>query len=129
MLPTCDDDAMAVIERLGLAPKGYILAVGRLVPEKGFDDLIDAFLASAQPAGRKLVIAGGADHETDFVRALRARASDRVILLGTQSRPVLQCLYENCSLFVIPVFHGGLQIGALEAAYCSHPGIASCGTR
>src|SRR3546814_6080594 len=85
-LPTCDDDAMAVIERLGLAPKGYILAVGRLVPEKGFDDLIDAFLASAQPEGRKLVIAGGADHETDFVRALRARASDRVIFLGTQSR-------------------------------------------
>src|SRR3546814_15809766 len=76
-LPTCDYDAMAVIERLGLAPKGYILAVGRLVPEKGFDDLIDAFLASAQPEGRKLVIAGGADHETDFVRALRGRASDR----------------------------------------------------
>src|SRR3546814_14667053 len=55
-LPTCDDDAMAVIERLGLAPKGYILAVGRLVPEKGVDELIDAFLARAQQEGRKLVI-------------------------------------------------------------------------
>src|SRR3546814_11568334 len=35
-LPTCDDDAMAVIERLGLAPKGSLLAVGRPVPEPGF---------------------------------------------------------------------------------------------
>src|SRR3546814_15870275 len=77
---------MAGIERLGLAPKGYILAVGRLVPEQGVDDLIDAFLASAQPEGRELVIAGGADSETDFVRALRARASDTVLFLATQTR-------------------------------------------
>src|SRR3546814_5182412 len=63
--------------------------------------------------------------DLDFVRALRARASDRVIFLGTQSRSVLKCLYENCSLFVIPSYHEGLPIAALEAASCSAPMILS----
>lgn len=124
-LPPAGEDARAAIARLGLEPGGYVLAVGRLVPEKGFDDLIDAFLASDQPAGRRLVIAGGADHETPYVRALRARASDRVLFLGRQPRAMLKCLYENCRLFVLPSYHEGLPIAALEAASCAAPMILS----
>jgi glycosyltransferase involved in cell wall biosynthesis len=124
-LPSDGSDARTTLERLGLEPKNYILAVGRLVPEKGLDDLIDAFEASRQPDGRKLAIAGGADHETDYVRALRARASDRVVFLDFQPRPVLKYLYENCALFVMPSYHEGLPIAALEAASCAAPMILS----
>ncbi|MBK5265367.1 MAG: glycosyltransferase family 4 protein [Alphaproteobacteria bacterium] len=124
-LPSDGSDTKTTLERLGLQPENYILAVGRLVPEKGFDDLIAAFEASDQPDGRKLAIAGNADHETDYVRALRARASDRVIFLNFQPRPVLKCLYENCGLFVMPSYHEGLPIAALEAASCAAPMILS----
>ncbi|OYW33917.1 MAG: hypothetical protein B7Z51_00380 [Methyloversatilis sp. 12-65-5] len=39
-------DVAAKLGRFGLQPDGYILSVGRLVPEKGFDDLIDAHARS-----------------------------------------------------------------------------------
>lgn len=124
-MPRDDRDPASVLEELGLKPKDYVLAVGRLVPEKGFDDLIDAFLASHQPDGRKLVIAGGADHETDYVRSLLAKACDRVVFVGRQPREVLKCLYENCVLFAMPSYHEGLPIAALEAASCVAPMILS----
>lgn len=117
-LPHSATDATAVLRELGLKPRDYVLAVGRLVPEKGFDDLIEAFLASNQPDGRKLVIAGGADHETDYARTLRTRACDRVVFVGRQPRSILKCLYENCALFAMPSYHEGLPIAALEAASC-----------
>lgn len=125
MMPGGENDPTSVLKELGLKPKDYVLAVGRLVPEKGFDDLIDAFRASSQPDGRKLVIAGGADHETDYVRALRAKACDRVVFVGRQPRAVLKCLYDNCTLFAMPSYHEGLPIAALEAASCVAPMILS----
>lgn len=124
-MPASEADPEATIKALGLDPGNYILGVGRLVPEKGFDDLIDAFLSSHQPEGRRLVIVGGADHETDYVRSLRAKACDRVIFLGFQPRTVIKCLYENCALFAMPSYHEGLPIAALEAASCTAPMILS----
>lgn len=124
-LPDTEPDTEAAIRRLGLAPKSYILAVGRLVPEKGFDDLIDAFETGNQPEGRKLVIVGGADHHSDYVHALHERASDRVLFLGVQPRSMIKCLYEHCELFAMPSHHEGLPIAALEAASCSAPMVLS----
>ncbi|HKX22581.1 MAG TPA: glycosyltransferase family 4 protein [Rhizorhapis sp.] len=124
-LPRVERDPVEVLRELGLRSKEYVLAVGRLVPEKGFDDLIHAFLASSQPDGRKLVIAGGADHETEYVRALRAKQCDRVVFVGMQPREVLKCLYDHCTLFAMPSYHEGLPIAALEAASCAAPMILS----
>jgi glycosyltransferase involved in cell wall biosynthesis len=47
-----------------------------------------------------------------------ARAGDRVIFAGVQSRATLKCLYERCELFVMPSHHEGLPIAALEAGSC-----------
>jgi len=106
--------APEILADLGLTSGGYILAVGRLVPEKGFADLIAAFLASG--SSRKLVIAGKADHEDDYARGLLAQASDRVIFAGFQTHDRLAGLYAHASLFVLPSYHEGLPIAALEAA-------------
>lgn len=111
-----DADPALVLERLGLEDGNFLLAVARLVPEKGLHDLIDAYEKSTCTA--KLVIAGSADHESEYARDLLARASDRVIFAGVQSRATLKCLYEHCALFVMPSHHEGLPIAALEAASC-----------
>lgn len=108
-------DPELVLRRIGIS-EPFVLAVGRLVPEKGLHDLIDAFERSSRPG--KLVIVGAADHQDDYASALMARASDRVIFAGKQSRATLKCLYERCSLFVLPSYHEGLPIAALEAARC-----------
>ena len=114
------DDPLA---RFGLARGGYILAVGRLVPEKGLHDLLDAF----DPAhdARRLVIVGGADHASPYSRALIERGGERIVFTGLQSRATLKTLYENADLFVMPSTHEGLPIAALEAASCGAPMLLS----
>jgi glycosyltransferase involved in cell wall biosynthesis len=61
------EDARAVLEQFGLQPGRYVLTVGRLVPEKGFHVLIDAFKTASPDC--KLAIAGAADHEDDYSRS------------------------------------------------------------
>ena len=118
-----DADPALILERLGIGNKDFLLAVARLVPEKGLHDLIDAYERSNCTA--RLVIAGSADHQSEYARELLARASDRVIFAGLQSRATLKCLYEHCALFVMPSYHEGLPIAALEAASCGAPMLLS----
>lgn len=116
-------DEPALLDRLGLQPGRYVLAVGRLVPEKSFHTLIEAFKA-ADP-DFKLVIAGKADHEDAYSRALLAQAGDKVCFAGFQAQPSLAALYRNASLFVLPSTHEGLPIAALEAASLGVPMLLS----
>lgn len=104
------------LTRLGLSRKKYILAVGRLVPEKGFADLVDAFTLN-RLAGWKLVIVGRADHEDGYFRALseKVAGSSSIILTGFLSGTPLSELYSHAGLFVLPSYHEGLPIVLLEA--------------
>jgi glycosyltransferase involved in cell wall biosynthesis len=119
-LPEAPADALA---GLGLAPKSYILAVGRLVPEKGLHDLVDAHARAGDP--RTLVIAGGADHRSAYATRLLARGSETVRFAGQLNRGTLRALLENAALFVMPSYHEGLPIAALEAASAGAPMLLS----
>ena len=114
LLPAGADPEL-VLERIGIT-EPFLLAVGRLVPEKGLHDLIAAFERTDYEA--QLVIVGGADHQSEYARELMARAGDRVIFAGVQSRATLKCLYERCELFVMPSHHEGFPLAALEAGSC-----------
>ncbi|MGD9781153.1 MAG: glycosyltransferase family 4 protein [Kiritimatiellia bacterium] len=103
------------LDRLGLEPARYVLAVGRLTPEKGFDALIDAFKQAA-PAGFKLAIAGGVDNEDAYSRALRERAGDApVVFAGHLAEAPLGQLYAHARLFVLPSRNEGFPLALLEA--------------
>ncbi|CAN5395850.1 glycosyltransferase family 4 protein [soil metagenome] len=115
------DPDPAILAQFGLARDSYVLAVGRLLPEKGFHDLIAAMTG----IDRKLVIAGAADHADAYARGLLARASERVIFVGFQSHEVLRSLYAGAALFVLPSYHEGLPIAALEAASMGRPVLLS----
>jgi starch synthase len=94
----------------------YILAVGRFVPEKGFNYLINAFKKSGLSKDIKLVIAGDADHETPYSKLLKQLArEEQVILTGFIKGENLAQIYTNACLFIIPSFYEGLPIALLEA--------------
>jgi glycosyltransferase involved in cell wall biosynthesis len=110
---------VAVLERVGAKPANYILAVGRLVPEKAFHDLIAAVQTGR--VAQALVIAGGADHADDYSRELLASASDKVIFAGYVRHAELFALYRNASLFVLPSYQEGMPISVLEAVAAETP--------
>ncbi|HVK99661.1 MAG TPA: glycosyltransferase family 4 protein [Dongiaceae bacterium] len=112
-----------VLQQFGLQPRQYVLAVGRLVPEKGFQDLVQAFVDSQLPG--TLVITGQADHPDDFSRNLLRQQSERIIFTGFQSGDALAALYANAALFVLPSYHEGLPIAALEALSFGRPVLLS----
>ncbi len=107
-------DSDELLTRLGIGDSPFLLAVGRLVPEKGLHDLIAAHRASR--TGYRLVIVGGADHDSPYARNLIAQAGPDVIFTGVQPRSVLALLYRRAAMFVMPSYHEGLPIAALEAA-------------
>ena len=113
------------LTRISVRPGNYMLAVARFVPEKGLHDLIEAF--KALECDYKLVIAGDADHETNYSRNLRRIASedDRIILTGYITGEPLNQVYTHARLFVLPSYHEGLPIVLLEALSYGLPVLVS----
>lgn len=104
------------LDKYSLTKGQYVLSVGRLVPEKGFHDLIAAFNA-LQPNSWKLVIVGRADHDDSYSSGLRekARSNVNIVMAGFLTGKPIQELYSHAGLFVLPSYHEGLPIVLLEA--------------
>lgn len=103
------------LSRLGIRPGNYVFTAARFVPEKGIDLLIRAF--QQLETDTRLVIAGDADHETEYSRRLK-QIIDRdstIIRTGYITGEALHQLYSHAKLFVLPSFHEGLPIALLEA--------------
>ncbi|MDE6535821.1 MAG: glycosyltransferase family 4 protein [Muribaculaceae bacterium] len=100
------------IESLGLTPGRYVLALGRIVPEKNFHQLVEAF----DVEGYKLVIAGEPDHPDEYSESLKRRGAEAgVIMPGFVRGEQLNQLMTNAALFCLPSSHEGLPITLLEA--------------
>lgn len=102
-------------ERFGLEKDGYILYLGRLVPEKGITYLIDAF--KSVKTDKKLVIAGGSSDTEAFARELKSRAADdeRIVFTGFVQGRVLEELYSNAYVYTLPSDLEGMPLSLLEA--------------
>jgi glycosyltransferase involved in cell wall biosynthesis len=113
------------VRALGLHPGHYVLFVGRLVPEKAPDLLIDAF--RSVPGPHQLAIVGGSSFTDGYEAELqRLAARDRrVVLTGYTFGRDLEDLYANAAAFVLPSSLEGMPLTLLEAGARELPLVAS----
>lgn len=98
--------------------EGYILAVGRLVSEKGFDVLIDAVGLLNQSQRPKVTIIGVGPERQRLAEQARRRAVD-VHLPGAVSPHQMSDWYQNARYVVVPSRREGFGLVAAEAAAMS----------
>jgi len=103
------------LRELGVEKDGYILFLGRLVPEKGIHYLIDAF--KKVKTDKRLVIAGGTSGTDDYIRQLKEQAQDneRILFTGFIQGRTLEALYSNAYVYVLPSDVEGMPLSLLEA--------------
>lgn len=108
-------DACMIEQKWGLKKDEYILYLGRIVPEKGLESLVEAF--RQVETEKKLVIAGGISDTKAFHNNLqeRAKSDSRVIFTGFVQGDVLDELYSNSYIYCLPSELEGMPISLLEA--------------
>ena len=96
-------------------PRRYVLAIGRHVPQKGFDVLLRGW-ALLQPNDVELVIAGDGPERSELESlAASLKLTDRVAFVGRADRATTASLFAGCTLFVLPSRHEPFGIVNLEA--------------
>ena len=107
-------------ESFGLVPDAFLLAVSRLVPEKGLDVCCDALDLLAERGADLLpvAVAGRARTPTEYSARLEervARTPGPVSLLGVQPAPVVHGLYATARALVAPSRREGNPLTVIEA--------------
>ncbi len=107
--------AKIIKQKHNLDTDQYILFLARLVPEKGAHYLIEAF--NKIKTDKKLVIAGGESHSSDYEKELKemAKENKNIIFTGFVRDIELAELYSNAYFYVLPSDIEGLPISLLEA--------------
>ena len=103
----------------GLTPGGYLLFVGRIVPEKGLRRLIHAYKDSG--VTMPLVVVGGATYAEEYAATLRADAPPTVIFPGSRYGVARDALLRNAAAFVYPSHVEGMPLAPLEAMAARRP--------
>lgn len=108
-------DAEIIKDKYGLEKDSYILFLARLVPEKGLHYLIDAY--KELQTDKRLVIAGGSSHTSEYVEEIRQRVGGNanIIMTGFVQGQELEELYSNACIYVLPSDIEGMPISLLEA--------------
>jgi glycosyltransferase involved in cell wall biosynthesis len=110
-------DSTDYLELLGVEAGKYILSVGRITQEKGFDLLIEAFKEVELAPDIKLVIAGGVEGEEEYARSIKRLAghTDRIVFTGYMYGDKLCQLYSHAMLYVLTSRNEGFPLVLLEA--------------
>lgn len=108
-------EAREIKQKYGLEKNGYLLFLARLVPEKGLHYLIEAY--QEIDTDKKLVIAGGSSHSFDYMEHVKKMAArdDRIIMTNFVQGRILEELYSNAYIFVLPSDVEGMALTLLEA--------------
>ncbi|MBC8103288.1 MAG: glycosyltransferase family 4 protein [Cytophagales bacterium] len=133
--PVSEAEGAAVLASFGLAPRRYVLAVGRLDPLKNLERLVEAFAAAANQEGLQettLVLTGPRSDSSreDGQRRIeetlaRHGLTDRCVFTGFVSDAQLAALLQGCQVFVFPSLYEGFGLPVLEAMAQGAPVVTS----
>ncbi len=116
-------------QRLGIPAEGPVISyVGKLVPRKGVDTLIEAMgILAARAAGApRLVMAGiGGMREPLEQRAAELGVADRITWLGKVPHDDVGWVMSAGDVFVLPSLSEGLPTVVCEAMACGLPVVAT----
>ncbi|MGD9722101.1 MAG: glycosyltransferase [Pirellulales bacterium] len=108
-----------------------LLFVGFLRPEKGIDNLLDAFEMVRRKRPLKLTLVGGTDNVTNAERRARERVQNspfrddiKVTGLVEFGEPLFE-LYRHHDVFVLPSLSEGTPRTLVEARACGCPVVAT----
>ena len=120
--PGCDPQGVRA--SLGISPdEAMLLNVGRLVPVKGIDTLIEVTRRLARDGLKvRTVIVGDGPYRDEYER-MAAKVRGNVVFAGFRSD--IPRLLAACDVFVLPSISEGLPSALLEAAACGKPLVAS----
>ncbi len=106
---------MLIRDKFNINKDEYILYLGRIVPEKGIQYLIEAF--KTINTNKKLVIAGGSSDTESFMYELKnlAQKDKRIIFTDFVEGEILEELYSNAYVYVLPSDLEGMPLSLLEA--------------
>lgn len=92
-----------------------VMAMGRLSPEKGFENLIKSFKNIVnQNSNTKLYIVGDGPLKNQFEKLIKSLGlNNNIFLLGQKKNPFY--IMNNCDLFVLPSYYEGQSMVLLEA--------------
>jgi len=106
-------------------PHPYVAAVGRLVPQKGFDVLLEAFAHLGAPEVDLLIAGDGPERRRLEAMRERLGLEGRVHLLGAADRATVARLYRGARLVACPSRWEGLPLVCLEAMASGRAVVAS----
>ncbi len=112
------------LEKIGAIKGEYVLGVGRLTPEKGFEYLVEA--VNHLDTVKQLVIAGAADHGDSYFERLKSLdVNNKVVFAGFVGGENLRQLYSHARLFVLSSENEGFPLVMLEAMNFGLPMVVS----
>lgn len=108
-----DEPATDALESLGLRDRGYVLFVGRLIPDKGVHLLVEAF--EGVRTDLELAIVGDNPYFPEYIRRLKTTRDPRIRFLGYQFGAPYRQLCSHAYLYVHPLLVDGTSPALLQA--------------
>lgn len=108
-------------------PAPYVLGIGRMVEQKGFDLLIESFRAlSARHPELRLLLAGDGPSRAELQSQVeRSALATRVVFCGPVGREFAISLFQHAQAFVLPSRLEPQGIVVLEAMAAGTPVVAA----
>jgi glycosyltransferase involved in cell wall biosynthesis len=115
-----------LMHEIGLDNKLCVLFVGRLIPRKGLNYLVEAAsLIVKEYSQTKFLIVGNGPQKHQMLSHLeKMNLSGNFVFLGDVSENVLPVLYDCADIFVLPSIQEGQGIALLEAQASGKPVVA-----